>query len=135
MKHIVLVAEPDSQLRELYDMYLSECGYEVQIAADGRECARKLREVRPSVPLLDLELCWGGCPGVLAWLREETGVFGVPVVLTSTEDVGLEDIRAIRPPIVGILSKPFPMRILLERLDAAVPSGEREELFIRPANV
>src|SRR5438067_11067086 len=72
MKQTLLIADGDAELCDLYEMFLTECGYEVEAASDGLDCLRKLRQVIPAVLVLDLELRWGGGDGVLARLREES---------------------------------------------------------------
>jgi CheY-like chemotaxis protein len=133
MKPIVLVADGDSQLRELYEMYLGECGYEVETAADGLECVAKLRQMKPAALLLDLQLPWGGGDGVVDWLRQESSTFGAPVVLTSTLHYGQEVTQGVQPPVVRILAKPFTLTALLESLSAALSICEHEEPLIRTA--
>jgi CheY-like chemotaxis protein len=107
MKPVLLIADSDAELCDIYQQFLGREGYEVVIASDGLDCLEKLRRVRPAALVLDLVLRWGGGDGVLAWLREESAGPGVAVVLTATgghhpgrgEDTG--------PPVVRFLPKPF----------------------------
>ena len=138
MKPILLVAEEDAELRQIYARYLTGRGYRVETAADGLECLEKLRRLVPAVLVLDRQLRWGGGDGVLAWLREQRAAAGVPVVLTAAADGPADVADDLRPPVVKLLPKPFPLTALLESVrtavaERAVQRGSRaacSELFI-----
>jgi DNA-binding response OmpR family regulator len=127
MNPILLVAEGDAELRELYQRLLAVCGYDVETAAHGLECLEKLRRLRPAVLILDRELRWGGSDGVLAWLREQSVMAGVLVVLTTTADCSAEVLGDVRPPVVKLLPKPFALTALLESVRTA--DSHRDERF------
>lgn len=112
----VLIAEGDAELREAYRRFLRGYGYEVETASDGLDCLEKLRRSRPAVLVLDREIRWGGADGVLACLREEAGLAGVPVVLTSQPGP-----EAAPGPSVQLLPRPFPLAALLGSVRAASP--------------
>ena len=120
MRPTVLVADGDSQLRDLYQMFLGERGYEVETAADGLECLEKLRTTRPAALVVDLSLRWGGCDGVLAWLRDEGIRCETSVILTGTADSPPDGVNPHAPPVVDYLPKPFGLMTLLERVHASV---------------
>jgi DNA-binding response OmpR family regulator len=52
----VLIVENDGPLRILYEMELSELGYEVILAKDGIEAVDKVQTQKPDVVVLDLML-------------------------------------------------------------------------------
>jgi len=120
MKPILLIAEGDADLCTVYQTFFTSYGYEVETASDGLDCLKKLRQVRPAVLVLDLELRWGGGDGVLAWLREESDVSAVAVVLTATADSFPDIAEDIEPPVVKLLLKPFALTALLESVRTAV---------------
>jgi CheY-like chemotaxis protein len=123
MKPMVLVADDDAELCQIYGMLLVERGYEVETATDGLDCLRKLRRRQPTVLVLDLELRWGGGDGVLAWLREEDPTGSVPVILTATAGppVPFESAGA---PVVRRLWKPFSLATLLDCVRTVAGPGE-----------
>ena len=71
MKQTMLIADGDAELCDHYRNFATEHGYDVETSSDGLDCVRKLRQVTPTVLVLDMELRWGGGDGVLGWLREE----------------------------------------------------------------
>jgi DNA-binding response OmpR family regulator len=131
MKPMLLVAEGDRELREVYRTFLAERSYHVETAADGLECLDKLRRLSPTVLVLDRELHWGGGDGVLAWLREEGPTDGVSVVLTATDDGRREVLGNARAPVVKVLPKPFALPTLLDSVRAAVAANRGEQRFDR----
>ena len=120
MKPIVLIADGDAELCEIYQRFLGREGYEVVIASDGLDCLEQLRRVRPAALVLDLGLHWGGGDGVLAWLREESAGPEVGVVLTATNGHRPGRAEDTGPPVVRFLPKPFALTALLETVRAAV---------------
>jgi two-component system response regulator AtoC len=127
MKPILLVAEEDAELRQIYARYLTGRGYRVETAADGLECLEKLRRLMPAVLVLDRQLCWGGADGVLAWLREQNARAGVSVVLTAMAGRPADGLSDIQPPVVKLLPKPFALTALLECVRAAAADHSRRE--------
>jgi CheY-like chemotaxis protein len=127
MKPTLLVAEGDSELRDIYGEFLAG-SYDVQTAADGLDCIEKLRRLMPTVLVLDRELRWGGGDGVLAWMREQDALGRASVVLTAT--AGLVDGGSLRrAPVVKFLTKPFTLMALLESVNAAAAGNSQEEQF------
>lgn len=129
MKPNLLIAEGDAELRDLYQQFFSDRGFEVETASDGLDCLKRLQWAPPAAVVLDLELLWGGGHGVLAWLREEKALSWLPVVLTATADAAREAAGAVVPPVVRVLSKPFALTDLLASVHAALASTWRAERF------
>jgi DNA-binding response OmpR family regulator len=129
MKPTLLVAEGDAELCYFYQRFLTERGYEVETAADGLDCVRKMRRLTPAVLVLDRDLRWGGGDGVLAWLREENSISGVPVVLMASASHAPGGSDDVKPPVVQVLPKPFALTALLESVRAALAHKERKEPF------
>jgi DNA-binding response OmpR family regulator len=67
----ILLADADRRLTEIYREHLEDLGLAVQTAADGVQCVNLLREFRPNLLMLGTSLPWGGCDGVLAFIKEE----------------------------------------------------------------
>jgi DNA-binding response OmpR family regulator len=126
MKPTLLIAERDPAFSELVQNFLSERGYEVEVATDGLDCLAKIRRATPAAVVLDLELLWGGGDGVLSWLREERTAIGLPVILTATAGANPDAIENIGLPVVRFLAKPFSLTTLLESVRAAVPDRRNQ---------
>lgn len=116
MQRMILVAESDDELRDLFQVYFRKLGFEVTTATSGLDCLEHLRQNPPDVLLLDEDLVWGGADGVLAWLREQSRCDRTAVVMMSTID-GLPDEDE---PVVASLQKPFRLTSLLANVNAAL---------------
>jgi CheY-like chemotaxis protein len=63
----VLIVEDDDDVREFMELLISASGYETMGAADGLEALEKMRQRRPCMVLLDLQM-----PRMDGWkFREE----------------------------------------------------------------
>lgn len=76
----ILLAEDDTFLIEIYSTKLKEAGFEVQVAKDGEEALKKLREEKPDLLLLDIVL-----PGIDGW----------EILKRVKDDPHLEDVKVI----------------------------------------
>lgn len=121
----VLIADNDELLLELLQSYLWDAGHEVEFATNGLACIRTLRTFVPDVAVLDGELLWGGCAGVLAGMREDPHLSAIPVILMSdTQD---EFDLETNSNIAAWLRKPYRLKELAQHI-AAVHGGERVAL-------
>lgn len=120
MKHRLLIADGDAELCGLHQQFLSERGYHVEAAVDGLDCLTKLRQQTPAALVLDLELRWGGGDGVLDWIREESSMRGIPVILTATAGYPQSIAECNGLPVMAFLPKPFALTALLECVRSAV---------------
>jgi CheY-like chemotaxis protein len=112
----VLVADDNQDSREMYALYLSMLGYNVTVAADGREAVQSARRHRPDVIVMDLDM-----PEVDGWaaidqLRSDAATATIPVIVLTGHDskAQLKDV-AIAAGAVSYLMKPcFPEQLARE---------------------
>jgi len=123
MKPVVLLAESDAALADIYRRFLARQDYEVETVSNGLECLAWLRCSLPDVLVLGLEMLWGGSDGVLACLREEGSSPGLPVVLTGTAGSASCLASVSKRFDVPYLQKPFPLTTLLEMVRFAAGKG------------
>jgi len=82
MKSILLV-EDDPFVVDIYTTKLKEVGFSIDVAEDGEEALRKLKEKKPDLMVLDIVL-----PNIDGWellkkIREELGLEDLKVVVLS----------------------------------------------------
>jgi DNA-binding response OmpR family regulator len=77
----VLVVDDEESIRELYRADLTDEGYEVELAADGRQALQGLDSFRPDLVTLDIKLPDIDGIEVLRRIREKNAT--VPVVLLT----------------------------------------------------
>jgi CheY-like chemotaxis protein len=116
----VLVAEDDHEIREALEALLSEVGYRVLTAADGRQALELLRQRAgssdfPMVMLLDLMMPVMNGWEVLEELHKDPVLSLLPVVVVSA----FAD-QAPRTGVRAVLRKPVEVGQLLGALEAAV---------------
>jgi hypothetical protein len=100
-----LVVDDDAVLRQRLRDALEKEGWEVDVAADGREALASLAKQRPGVILLDLVM-----PGMdgfefLTALQRQEEVRSIPIVILTAKDLTVADRQLLRGPIEKILQK------------------------------
>jgi len=83
---LILIADDDRDSRELYALYLSMVGYNVETAEDGHEAVVKAHALRPDVIVMDLDM-----PKVDGWtairqLQSDAKTAALPVVVLTGHD-------------------------------------------------
>ena len=114
MRPAVLIADADPELRDLGRQFFSLHGWLARAAGGGVECLSQLRRYSPQLLILDLSLPWGGADGLLAVMRDDPWLAGIPVVLTSADAPTEALFGLVSPPVVHALGKPFSLTALLE---------------------
>ncbi|MGC3996073.1 MAG: response regulator [Anaeromyxobacter sp.] len=122
MNRSVLVVEDDADLLGLMEMVLTDAGYAVRTASDGRQALERVAEVMPALILLDMRM-----PIMNGWefarvFRERYGRPCPVVVVTAAENAQL---RAEEIGADGWLSKPFELDDVLSTVARLVdaPAG------------
>jgi two-component system, cell cycle response regulator DivK len=80
----VLLVEDSKFLRIANERALSRAGYEVSIAADGKEALRVANEKLPDIILLDMMLPLLSGPEVLHALKQNPATTSIPVIVLSS---------------------------------------------------
>jgi CheY-like chemotaxis protein len=119
-----LVVDDDPVLRELLGRTLNAAGYTVVGAENGRVALERLRELAPSVILLDLMMPEMDGFEFLAALRGHEAWRGSPVVVVTARDLSSEDRERRNGRVERILQKgAYGREALLEEVRALVASG------------
>ena len=141
----VLIVEDDAVIAEGITRHLAEAGFSPVAVADGRQALARLRFEQPDVCVLDLML-----PGLDGWAFIETARqegIGTPIVVVSARGTEHDRVHALEIGADDYLVKPFSMKELVARVQAASRRGTRpaevqrgdaielEELRIDPREV
>lgn len=100
----VLIVDDDAQLQRTMQWLLEDEGLKVETASNGEEALAMVREHRPALVILDLNLPTLDGEGVMEGLRVIHGTT-IPVIVVSSD--GLIDQRARGMGASSWLSKPF----------------------------
>ena len=118
---LVLVIDDEELVRTSLRQVLVEEGYQVDVASDGADGIRRLRERRPDVILVDLMMPGMNGTQFLRALRDDPSITDIPVVV-MTAVTGL----TVHPMSLGatdVLEKPFDVDELLGKVALAVYRG------------
>ena len=120
MEASILVVDDDPAIRESLEANLQHAGYRVACAGSAAEAEARLRELRPSVALLDWML--PGTSGLLLarQLRGDARTSGVAVIMVSARAEEQDKIAALESGADDYVTKPFSTRELLARIKAVM---------------
>ena len=118
----ILVADDDENIRRLLRRFLTDRGYQVDVACDGIEALEALRRDGPDLLLLDIEMPNLGGMAVLQQIEQE----GIPVAIIMIS--GLADEETARKSLAlgaaDFITKPFDFNYLNTSLAAKLMTLE-----------
>lgn len=121
----VLVIEDDELIGQGMTRHLRAAGFDAQWVGKGETGLARLRFERPDVCVLDLML-----PGVDGWsLIESARGEGIatPIIVVSARGTEHDRVHALEIGADDYLVKPFSMKELVARVQAAARRGPREQ--------
>jgi CheY-like chemotaxis protein len=101
----VLVVDDDAEVRQLFQRMLEPEGYTVVEAANGRIALERLRDVSPSVVLLDLMMPEMDGFEFVAEFRGHEAWRAIPIVVVTAKDLSQEDRQRLNGHVERILQK------------------------------
>jgi two-component system response regulator ResD len=120
---VVLVADDDVHIVELVSLYLQRAGYRVDVAFDGEETLRKVRESRPALVVLDIMMPG---PDGLQICRKIGGRGGVPVLLLTARTSDIDKVAGLRLGADDYVTKPFNPDEVVARVNAILRRAQTE---------
>jgi DNA-binding response OmpR family regulator len=83
-KKIIMIAEDDAFIGDIYEVKLKDAGYDVILASDGRDAIEKLEAgVKPNILLLDIVMPYMDGFDVLEAMNKRDDWKKIPVVLLT----------------------------------------------------
>jgi len=113
----ILVVDDEPQIRRIMRTTLTGAGYEVDDAKTGEEALAKLRDFRPELVLLDINMPGMGGLAACRAMRADPNVAIIMLTVHNTEAAKVEALDAGADDFV---SKPFSTPELLARIRAAL---------------
>jgi two-component system KDP operon response regulator KdpE len=113
----VLVVDDEPQIRRVMRTTLAAAGYEVLDARSGEEALERVREFRPDLVLLDINL-----PGMggLAACRALRGDTQAAIIMLTVREAEADKVAALDAGADDFVTKPFSTPELLARMRAAL---------------
>jgi len=111
----ILVVDDEPNIVDLATMYLEREGYQVDSASDGAQALEQIKELEPSLVVLDLML-----PEVDGFeVCRQTRVHSdVPIIMLTARDDDVDKIVGLELGADDYLTKPFNPRELVARIKA-----------------
>lgn len=111
----ILVVEDEITLQETLAYNLTQQGYEVETAGDGKAAIEAARRLRPDLILLDIMLPILDGIEVCRILRQE---MNVPILMLTARDDEIDRVIGLEIGADDYITKPFSMRELMARVKA-----------------
>jgi len=113
----ILVVDDEPQIRRIMRTTLTSAGYEVDDAKTGEEALLKVREFRPDLVLLDINMPGMGGLAACRAMRKDTNLAIIMLTVHNTEAAKVETLDAGADDFV---TKPYSTPELLARIRAAL---------------
>src|SRR6476661_5018671 len=117
----VLIVDDEPAVRAALDRALRLDGYEVELAADGREALDRLADVRHDAVVLDVAM--PGIDGLEVCRRLRDAGDRTPVLMLTARDAVDDRVAGLDAGADDYVIKPFALRELLARLRALMRRG------------
>jgi len=117
----ILIAAADESFLESFQAYIWDSGYDAEITTNGLQCRAILDRCRPDVIVIDRELLWGDCDGLLAQLQSDPALSSIPIVVLIGD--ASEQLGALpNSQVVAWLEKPCQLSDSLHHIQSALGS-------------
>jgi two-component system phosphate regulon response regulator OmpR len=128
----IIIVDDDARIRDLLRRFLSQEGFDVLLAEDGRALDRILQ--RETIDLLVLDLMLPGEDGLSICKRLRGNGTKIPVIMLTAKGEDVDRINGLEIGADDYLSKPFNPRELLARIHAVLRRRPQAEVPGAPAN-
>ena len=113
----ILVVDDEKNIVQLTRMYLTNEGYQVEVAYDGKEAIEKARQIKPSLVVLDLMLPHIDGLEVCKQIRRESDT---PIIILTARSDDVDRIVGLEIGADDYVCKPFNPRELVARVKAVL---------------
>ena len=121
----ILVVDDDARIRDLLRRYLTQEGFEVMVAEDGKALNRIL--LRDTVDLIVLDLMMPGEDGLSICRRLRAANERTPIIMLTAKGEDVDRIVGLEVGADDYLGKPFNPRELLARIHAVLRRRPAQE--------
>jgi two-component system phosphate regulon response regulator OmpR len=128
----IVIVDDDARIRDLLRRYLSQEGFDVLLAEDGRALDRILQ--RETIDMLVLDLMLPGEDGMSICKRLRTSGNKTPIIMLTAKGEDVDRISGLENGADDYLSKPFNPRELLARIHAVLRRRPASELPGSPSS-
>lgn len=119
-KKVILHVEDDKTVGLIVKTLLEKAGYQVHSALDAMQGLMMVRQLKPSLVILDIMMPAGGGGSVLERIRALNTTFSTPVLIYSAADPAELRSKITEDALTRILAKPASPSDLLAAVTALV---------------
>jgi len=120
----VLVVDDDPNIRSLLQQELTEAGYTVRLAEDGRKALTLIREEIPGLVILDVMMPEMNGFDVAAVLKNDPATMDIPIIILSIVE---DKERGFRLGVDRYLTKPIDTASLFHEVDTLLDQGKSKK--------
>jgi signal transduction histidine kinase/CheY-like chemotaxis protein len=113
----ILVVDDEPSIRSLLRQEISEVGYQIKEAVNGKEALKSIRQENPDLVVLDVMMPEMNGFDVAAILKNDPGTQDIPIIIVSIVD---DQQRFNRLGIDRYLTKPIDIGLLLKEIDTLI---------------
>jgi DNA-binding response OmpR family regulator len=122
----VLVVDDDPIVRDVLGRYLSQEGYAVTVAADGRAAVDQFDRLHPDLVVLDLML--PALDGFEVFRRVRSRGLGTPVIMLTARGEETDRVVGLDSGADDYVAKPFSPREVVARVRAVLRRGVDDDV-------
>ncbi len=121
----IIVADDEKRIRDLLSEFLTDEGFTVLTAADGRE-AIDLYSANPDADLIVLDVMM---PDIDGWraCKEIRRVSQVPIIMLTAKSGENDELESFDRGANDYITKPFSLAVLLARINARIVGKKQEQ--------
>jgi signal transduction histidine kinase/DNA-binding response OmpR family regulator len=120
----ILVVDDDPNIRSLLQQELTEAGYSVRLAEDGRKALTLIREEIPGLIILDVMMPEMNGFDVAAVLKNDPSTMDIPIIILSIVE---DKERGFRLGVDRYLTKPIDTVSLFHEIDTLLDQGKSKK--------
>src|SRR5262249_46066098 len=128
-KRSVMVIEDDAEIRGIMNTLLTNEGFEVEEAADGRSAVERGFLTKPDLILVDLRL--PGLDGAEVCKRVRAGRLNTPIIVISAAKEEFDKVLLLELGADDYIVKPFGARELLARIKAVLRRSVADKTVLK----
>ena len=113
----ILVVDDEPSIRSLLRQEISEVGYQIKEAVNGKEALKSIRQEKPDLVVLDVMMPEMNGFDVAAILKNDPGTQNIPIIIVSIID---DQQRFNRLGIDRYLTKPIDIGMLLKEINTLI---------------
>ncbi len=123
----VLVAEDNSDSRQLVEDILASLGYEILTAPDGVQALELAHRMTPDLVILDINMPGMSGFDVCAHLKADQNLAAIPVLMLTALDQVDDRVKALGLGADDYLTKPFNPRELIARINTRLRAKQEAD--------